>query len=95
MTDWSEGLGDQRQGARRLEEGWRWAQDVLETEIIMELNAFIRHYGVDKVLLGPGINEDHGVYVRDMDDLLNELREDLLNFEMGHPIDNRKEDEWS
>jgi hypothetical protein len=86
--DWSEeGLHDQRRGARRLAEGWRWAQDILENEIAVELSAFIERHGQTNVLLGPGISEDHAVYVRDLDDLLNELKEDILNFEMGHPID--------
>lgn len=84
--DWTEGLGDSRQGARRLEGGWRWAQDILESEITVELGAFIDRYGPDNVRLGPGINEDHGVYLNDLTDLLNELKEDILNFEMGHPI---------
>lgn len=86
--DWPEdGLDDQRHGARRLNEGWRWAQDVMESEIAVELGAFIERHGQANVLLGPGIHEDHAVYLRDMDDLLNELKEDILNFEMGHTLD--------
>lgn len=84
--DWSNGFGDQRQGARRLDEGWRWAQDLSDAELAMELGGFVERYGPDNVNVGPGLANGHGVYVRDFDDILNELKEDLLNWDMGHPI---------
>jgi hypothetical protein len=91
-VDWSDELEDQRQGVRRLEQGWRWAQDVHESEIAIELSAFIERHGTANVRLGAGIHEDHAVYVNDFDDLLNELKEDLLNVEMGHTMPPREDD---
>jgi hypothetical protein len=77
--------------------GWRWVQNVELGS--PDLAAFVSEFGPDRVLISLGFDPatfspspltefNHlGLYVKDVDELIDGLEEDMLNWDFGHVMD--------
>lgn len=72
---------------KAVDEGWRWLANCDDPTAIDKAMAT---HGPRGLTFGDRLDGEAGsaLYVRDVAELLAELREDLLNFECGHELDN-------